>query len=143
MVPLNECARVSHCASFAYAQDLGRFLKRLVNLAPNVSGATIPDFPGLSLPPQSPLLPPITNKKKGTFSSVLFLLVPLIRIGLTTPSLPMTCSTTELQRHNIYFHHIITFHYDGVYSPASSSTARFGCYRFPYLPDAFRRCRYQ
>ncbi len=43
MVPLNECARVSHCASFAYAQDLGRFLKRLVNLAPNVSGATIPD----------------------------------------------------------------------------------------------------
>lgn len=40
---LRLCARVSHCASFAYAQDLGRFLKRLVNLAPNVSGATIPD----------------------------------------------------------------------------------------------------
>ena len=28
-------------------------------------------------------------------------MVPLIRIGLTTPSLPMTCSTTELQRHKL------------------------------------------
>ncbi len=27
-------------------------------------------------------------------------MVPLARIGLATPSLPMTCSTTELQRHN-------------------------------------------
>ncbi len=25
-------------------------------------------------------------------------MVPLARIGLATPSLPMTCSTTELQR---------------------------------------------
>ena len=29
-------------------------------------------------------------------------MVPLARIGLATPSLPMTCSTTELQRHEIY-----------------------------------------
>ncbi len=29
-------------------------------------------------------------------------MVPLKRIGLSTPSLPMTCSTTELQRHISY-----------------------------------------
>ena len=28
MVPLDEGARVSHSASFAYAQDLGRFAPR-------------------------------------------------------------------------------------------------------------------
>lgn len=28
-------------------------------------------------------------------------MVPIVRIGLTTPSLPMTCSTTELYRHYV------------------------------------------
>lgn len=28
-------------------------------------------------------------------------MVPLARIGLATPSLPMTCSTTELQRRQL------------------------------------------
>lgn len=34
----------------------------------------------------------------------LFVMVPLARIGLATPSLPMTCSTTELQRHDLSHH---------------------------------------
>lgn len=40
----------------------------------------------------------ITTIKKASAREA-FLMVPLARIGLATPSLPMTCSTTELQRH--------------------------------------------
>lgn len=36
-----------------------------------------------------------TCKKKHILFEIM---VPLARIGLATPSLPMTCSTTELQR---------------------------------------------
>ena len=44
----------------------------------------------------------IRNNKKGhPFRCPFLLLVPLVRIGLTTPSLPMTCSTTELYRQKI------------------------------------------
>lgn len=35
------------------------------------------------------------NKKSAQMAEILKM-VPLVRIGLTTPSLPMTCSTTEL-----------------------------------------------
>ena len=49
----------------------------------------------------SPFLSPIRINKKAPFKEAFLLMVPLIRIGLTTPSLPMTCSTTELQRHLI------------------------------------------
>ena len=43
---------------------------------------------------------PLANTIKKTSTREVFLMVPLARIGLATPSLPMTCSTTELQRHN-------------------------------------------
>lgn len=45
------------------------------------------------------VLSKVTIKKPSVKEG--FLMVPLARIGLATPSLPMTCSTTELQRQNI------------------------------------------
>ena len=36
------------------------------------------------------------KKKKSAINAEISTMVPLVRIGLTTPSLPMTCSTTEL-----------------------------------------------
>ena len=39
-----------------------------------------------------------TIKKASTWEA--FLMVPLVRIGLTTPPLPRVCSTTEPQRHD-------------------------------------------
>ena len=36
-------------------------------------------------------------------------MVPLARIGLATPSLPMTCSTTELQRHDLFVIRVVTY----------------------------------
>ena len=50
----------------------------------------------LALPPQ--VRPCNITIKKSLHKGGLFLMVPLARIGLATPSLPMTCSTTELQR---------------------------------------------
>lgn len=38
------------------------------------------------------------RKKKSAQMAEFLKMVPLARIGLATPSLPMTCSTTELQR---------------------------------------------
>ena len=49
---------------------------------------------------------PLANTIKKTSTREVFLMVPLARIGLATPSLPMTCSTTELQRHNNIKHGI-------------------------------------
>ena len=91
MVPLNESARVSHCAP----QTAGSYLRRL----------SCADYfrrrdSGLTLPRKSASATDI-NTKNPPQRAGFFALVPLIRIGLTTPSLPMTCSTTELQRHNL------------------------------------------
>ncbi len=41
-----------------------------------------------------------TTIKKASLKEAFFM-VPLARIGLATPSLPMTCSTTELQRRQL------------------------------------------
>ena len=55
-------------------------------------------------------------------------MVPLVRIGLTTPSLPMTCSTTELQRQDIkfFYEHILA---NDVPSASKLNTV---AYRFPF-----------
>ena len=50
--------------------------------------------------------------QKPLLSERFYKMVPLKRIGLSTPSLPMTCSTTELQRHNSYSIH--NLYNDGV-----------------------------
>lgn len=41
------------------------------------------------------------KKKKSATNAEILKMVPLARIGLATPSLPMTCSTTELQRRQL------------------------------------------
>ena len=76
--------------AFHTAHPLGRLILRR-HLAPIKSGAAIPD---LLCPRKSNNL--YNNTIKKTSVKEAFLMVPLVRIGLTTPSLPMTCSTTEL-----------------------------------------------
>ena len=51
---------------------------------------------GLTCPRESASLYDTTIKKHPR--GVLFFMVPLVRIGLTTPPLPRVCSTTEPQR---------------------------------------------
>ena len=58
--------------------------------------------------PESPFSLIDTNAKRA-LKSAPFALVPLKRIGLSTPPLPRVCSTTELQRRNIKCHHTRLF----------------------------------
>ena len=53
---------------------------------------------------RKPNPPPTKHHNKKPPRGRLFVMVPLARIGLATPSLPMTCSTTELQRHDLSHH---------------------------------------
>ena len=48
--------------------------------------------------------------------------VPLRRIELPTPSLPMTCSTTELQRHMVKWAETAIRHrqWQGFFTPAAA-----------------------
>ena len=110
MVPLKrKCALLS--ASFAYAQDLGRFFKAPRQSPPPrrfCSAMSIPDFPDcFAISPRKSAS--CDTIKKGTLKSVPFLMVPLKRIGLSTPPLPRVCSTTELQRRFGIAHHTQLF----------------------------------
>ena len=43
-------------------------------------------------------------------------MVPLVRIGLTTPPLPRVCSTTEPQRHKVLYFYPIFLHLSSLFS---------------------------
>ena len=71
---------------------IGLYLKSpIIDEKMPFSGTKLSDFAGANY-----------INKKTSVKEAFFEMVPLIRIGLTTPSLPMTCSTTELQRHKSY-----------------------------------------
>ena len=87
MVPLDEGAVHLELWLIADAQDLGRFSSASSNFASLVSRTYFS--------PVSPITYYSIQLKKPPAKEA-FLMVPLVRIGLTTPSLPMTCSTPEL-----------------------------------------------
>ncbi len=91
MVPLNECP-------LRYATATRRLWRS--NARHHLHSALSDCFRNLV---ESPLLSVIRiNKKRHPLGCLFLLMVPLKRIGLSTPSLPMTCSTTELQRREIF-----------------------------------------